>query len=305
MSRLYSGTYLCRERSVVLFKALDGSSSHIRTGQRWRHRNRLHSTLTDAASTRSNKIVDTFQSEPAEPTLPPLAALPFSVLLRSLLVSTISSSPYLLQPSLLALSFLSKPHRGFLFDVKRNPLLYWPLKWTFYRQFCAGENVAECQKTMNSMRSMGFEGTLLTYAKETVFDHKDGTEQAFGTKESSTSDVNETCEAIKAWKDGTLETVNMLGEGDQLAVKYVCRTHLQLDLREKQRTDKNFSLSPTGSLAQARRQRKHSRQVTCPRAKCSTLSTRFAVLLAIAGRGSWSTPSPSTSSPASPKQPST
>lgn len=217
MSRLYSGPNIYRKRSLGFLKALDGSLSHIRTGQHWR--NRLHSTLTDTVDTRPKKVVDTFQSESSEPQSPPLATLPFSILLRSLLVSTISSSPYLLQPSLLALSFLSRPHQGFLFDVKRNPLLYWPLKWTFYRQFCAGENVAECQKTMNSMRSMGFAGTILTYAKETVFDHKDAREQGFGTKASSTSDLNATCDAIKAWKEGTLDTVNMLGEGDQLAVK--------------------------------------------------------------------------------------
>lgn len=227
MSRLLVRTYPFRDRPVGFLRALDGSLSHMKTDQRWR--NRQHSTSTDAVNTRSGKILDTFQSEPTESLSPPLAKLPLSVLLRSLLVSTISSTPYLLQPSLLALSFLSRPHQGFLFDVKRNPLLYWPLKWTFYRQFCAGENVVECQKTMNSMRSMGFAGTLLTYAKETVFDHKDGTEQSVGNKTPSTDDLNHTCDAIKEWREGTLDTIHMLGEGDQLAVKYVCITSIRLE----------------------------------------------------------------------------
>lgn len=104
--------------------------------------------------------------------LPPLSALPTSVLLRSLLVATISSKPYLLLPSLKALSFFCKPRKGALFNVDRNPILHGILKATFYKQFCAGETPDEVRRTVQQLNGMGFQGTIMTYAKETVFDHK-------------------------------------------------------------------------------------------------------------------------------------
>lgn len=148
----------------------------------------------------------------------PLSALPANVLLRSLFINTISSKPFLLSPSLAVLSALCKPGRPFLFNVDRNPLLHSILKRTFYKQFCAGENATETAATLRQLKDMGFRGTILTYAKETVFNHRTKAQHGLGipVQEGGKSEL---CENIEAWREGTLKTVDMLGEGDQLAVK--------------------------------------------------------------------------------------
>lgn len=169
----------------------------------------------------------TQKSTPAA-SLPPLSVLPTRVLLRSLLVATISSSPLLLRSSLWAMSILSKPNRGFLLNVDRNPILHGILKKTFYEQFCAGENGAETKATIRELKDMGFRGVIMTYAKETVFDHRTNTEQGLGVAALKNAKGEQPlhpsvarCANIEAWRKGTLETVNQLEAGDYLAVKYV------------------------------------------------------------------------------------
>lgn len=159
--------------------------------------------------------------------LPPLAVLPTKVLLRSLLVATISSKPLLLRSSFWAMSILSKPNRGFLLNVDRNPILHGILKKTFYEQFCAGENGAETKATINELKGMGFRGVIMTYAKETVFDHSTNMEQGIGvsaleseTKGQSLNTQPPRCANIEAWRKGTMETVEQLEDSDYLAVKY-------------------------------------------------------------------------------------
>ncbi|KAL2834272.1 FAD-linked oxidoreductase-like protein [Aspergillus cavernicola] len=151
--------------------------------------------------------------------LPPLSALPTSVLLRSLLVATISSKPYLLLPSLSILSFLCKPRKGALLDVDRNPIIHGILKSTFYKQFCAGETHDEVKGTIKQLNDMGFQGTIMTYAKETVFDHKTNTQHGLGIAVGKDATGTTFCPHIEAWRKGTVETVELLGENDYLAVK--------------------------------------------------------------------------------------
>lgn len=167
-------------------------------------------------------------NSPPRVALPPLAALPTGVLLRSLLVATISSKSFLLLPCLSVLSALCKPGRGPLLNVGRNIILHSILKKTFYNQFCAGETGPEAKATVRRFKEMGFQGTILTYAKETVFDsrtnsmHGLGVKTLEGEKSSGLSDLEaQHCPSIEAWRKGTLETVGLLGEDDYLAVKYV------------------------------------------------------------------------------------
>ncbi|KAI3224471.1 hypothetical protein DTO012A9_7234 [Penicillium roqueforti] len=160
------------------------------------------------------------------PSLPPLSILPAHVLLRSLLVSTISSKRFLLIPALSFMSFLSKPNRIWLFDVDRNPILHGILKKTFYNQFCAGENAAECRSTIREMKDMGFRGVILTYAAETVFDHSTQAQHGQGVAALKSEDGNVSinapvsqCPSIEAWRKGTVETIDMSDAEDYLAVK--------------------------------------------------------------------------------------
>ncbi|KAJ0417066.1 FAD-linked oxidoreductase-like protein [Aspergillus carlsbadensis] len=174
-----------------------------------RHRRFVSTSASTLKATASNAVPTTTHA--------PLSALPSRVLLRSLLVSTISSKPLLLRSSLWALSILSKPNRGFLLGVDRNPVLHGILKKTFYEQFCAGENGAETKATIQELKDMGFRGVIMTYAKETVFDHSTRTAHGLGIAASDSQEGY--CTNIEAWRKGTMETVEQLENGDYLAVK--------------------------------------------------------------------------------------
>ncbi|RTE78299.1 hypothetical protein BHE90_007199 [Fusarium euwallaceae] len=146
------------------------------------------------------------------------------MLLRSLLIATVSSHRTLLTPSLAILSFFSKPRLA-LFSVEKNPLLHAIFKSTLYRHFCAGENVEEVKTTIKNIKDMGFRGVILTYAREVVVDSSTEQEVGVGALECK-KDVVEVekevvfDESIQAWRDGVLETASMLGEGDFLALKF-------------------------------------------------------------------------------------
>jgi hypothetical protein len=150
----------------------------------------------------------------------PLSVMPMHMLLRSLFIATVSSNKFLLLPSLRLLSFFSKPNRSLLFNVDRNPILKAVLKRTLYNQFCAGETERETKTCVQQLKDLGFKGVILTYAKETVFDTKSNT----STLLSSASEEMQTAVAedtdIEEWRVGTLKTVDLISEGDILAIKY-------------------------------------------------------------------------------------
>ncbi|KAI2891637.1 hypothetical protein CBS11852_6036 [Aspergillus niger] len=149
---------------------------------------------------------------------PPHSVLPTKTLLRSLLVTTISSHQALLVPCLSILSFLTKP-RGVLLDVDRNPLIHWFLKKTFYDHFCAGEKESQVRDKIRQIKSTGLRGVILTYARETVQDSSTNQTQFAHSQVSQKATDTESCEFIAAWREGYLKTVDMLGEGDFLAPK--------------------------------------------------------------------------------------
>ena len=113
--------------------------------------------------------------------------------------------------------------------MDRNPILHHLLKKTFYRQFCAGETGGETRYTIEQLKDMGFRGVIMTYAKETVFDHRTKTEHGLGVAAMEQEKNNDDsfvpkvshCANIEAWRKGTLETVDLLDGEDYLAVKFV------------------------------------------------------------------------------------
>ncbi|KAI4604333.1 hypothetical protein KJ359_000468 [Pestalotiopsis sp. 9143b] len=151
----------------------------------------------------------------------PLGPLPTGMLLRSLMIAGISSKRYLLLPSLKILSFLSSPNRGFLFNADKNPLIHAILKKTFYEQFCAGVNAIETKQCVRRLKDLGFRGIILTYARETVFDHSTKTKDVQGVDSKELADAAEPgfCSHIEDWRAGTAETVELIDDGDYLAVK--------------------------------------------------------------------------------------
>lgn len=153
----------------------------------------------------------------------PLSIMPTHMLLRSLFIATVSSNKFLLLPSLKVLSFFAKADRSFLFNVERNPVLKAILKRTLYNQFCAGETERETRSCVQQLKDLGFKGVILTYAKETVFDcksktadHLSSTSEKYHEMQAAVTDDTD----IEAWRVGTLKTVDLISEGDILAIKY-------------------------------------------------------------------------------------
>jgi hypothetical protein len=123
----------------------------------------------------------------------------------------------LLGPSLSIMSKLAHSQSPIL-SPDTNPILRYFLKQTFYRQFCAGENAAEVKYTVESLKSIGFKGVILGYAREVVMDEAQ-------TQNLSSCEGSETAGAcilneIIPWANGTLQTVNMTCPGDFVALKF-------------------------------------------------------------------------------------
>ncbi|GAD95182.1 proline oxidase PrnD [Paecilomyces variotii No. 5] len=139
----------------------------------------------------------------------PLAVLPLSTVIRSLLILSISSSSILLKPCIHTLSALAHPKTSVL-DVAKNPVLNWIIKNTIYKQFNAGENKIEVQRSIQEMKRLGYRGVLLGYAREVL------------AGESASNVMNEKAarEEVNTWLQGTLQTVDMAQEGDFVALKF-------------------------------------------------------------------------------------
>ncbi|KAJ5759416.1 hypothetical protein N7520_006572 [Penicillium odoratum] len=159
----------------------------------------------------------------------PLSKLPLSSVLRSLLVLSVSSSPLLLKPCIYTLSLLAHP-RSALWDVSKNPLLNFMVKHTIYKQFNAGENKVEVQKSIQSIKDLGCRGVLLGYAREVLV----------GENDDAAYDAKAALAEIQMWFDGTMRTVDMAQEGDFVALKFTGMGTDALRLLQKQAPPTEF-----------------------------------------------------------------
>ncbi len=125
----------------------------------------------------------------------------------------------LLGPSMAIMAKLAHSQSPLL-SPDTNPLLRYFLKRSFYRQFCAGENATEVKHTVDSLKSLGFKGVILGYAKEVVMDETQMT--SLSSCSGTNSETAEACirNEIIPWANGTLETVNMTGPGNFVALKF-------------------------------------------------------------------------------------
>lgn len=146
----------------------------------------------------------------------PLSVLPMSMILRSLATTTVSASPVLLGPSLRIMSVLAHSTNPLL-NPDRNPILRWFLKNTFYAQFCAGENEAEVQATIERLKRIGFSGVLLCYAREVSLSESK-VEELTGKLGEETEELVQA--EIIPWAEGTLETVRFAEPGDYATLKF-------------------------------------------------------------------------------------
>lgn len=147
----------------------------------------------------------------------PLAVLPLTTVIRSLVTTTISSSPVLLPPSMAVMSVMAHSTSPLL-NPDRNLILKYVMKKTFYAQYCAGENAAEVRHTMETLKQIGFSGVILGYAREVVLTP----EQTADLASCGEGAMAEECirNEINPWAAGTLETVRLTAPGDYVALKF-------------------------------------------------------------------------------------
>lgn len=131
-----------------------------------------------------------------------LENLPVSQILRTYLITSISSSPFLLDSSSALLQRMLDSQNA-LTNVETNPVLRAVLWETFYKQFCAGETAEQINRTCDGLRRQGYAGLILEYAREVL-------------KDSQSSGVVD----IAAWRDGMLRTIEMAASGDFIGLKW-------------------------------------------------------------------------------------
>ncbi|KAH0613489.1 uncharacterized protein H6S33_005375 [Morchella sextelata] len=160
---------------------------------------RLQSTLNSSAATAiSSSSRSPSQEVVSKDAEAPLAALPVTSLLRSLLLHSISSSPRALKSG-------TKVMLANLETMDKNFLLKLAVDKTFYAQFCAGATAAEIAGTIENLRSLGYGGVILAYAREAEI-----------TDTSASTELQN----IREWLEGSLKTIQYVDPGDYVAVKY-------------------------------------------------------------------------------------
>ncbi|KAF7547997.1 hypothetical protein G7Z17_g7336 [Cylindrodendrum hubeiense] len=160
-----------------------------------------------------------------------LSKLPAKTLLRSALLTTVMSKPWLLRPSL-AIMELVVNSKSALLNADKNPVLNRLLRWAVYNHFCAGTTCKEGSDAVRDTKKLGYHGVILGYAREVVLDpiealdHIPSDGAKYGPKHY---------EIIDEWKKGNVETLDMLDAGDFLAVKVTGAGQIALDaMQDKQ-----------------------------------------------------------------------
>ncbi|KAK6435344.1 proline dehydrogenase [Oleoguttula sp. CCFEE 5521] len=133
---------------------------------------------------------------------PCLSTLPLSQVLRTYLITAISSSPALLGASSNILRHMLDS-KSLLFSLERNPIARAILLETFFKQFCVGPDPADVRKICQELRQQGYAGVILEYALEVLKD----------------AEGNEV-EDVATWKKGMLDSVSMAQGGDFVAMKW-------------------------------------------------------------------------------------
>ncbi|OAL36474.1 hypothetical protein AYO20_04370 [Fonsecaea nubica] len=145
----------------------------------------------------------------------PFSRLSSTSLVRSIIIGKIFQFPILYKPSLALLQKVSGSQSVFL-NADKNPLIRAMVLPLIYRQFCAGRNEAEVQRTIEQIKNMGYAGIILCYAKEVMA--KSG-HQAANELESTVARSHRMRQEVEDWKQVNLKTLNAVGEGDYIGVK--------------------------------------------------------------------------------------
>ena len=142
-----------------------------------------------------------------------LARLPTASVLRSLLLGAFFSSSILFTPGFALLKKISNsPSR--MLNPDKNPILRAIVKPLVYDQFCAGTNRSEIQARISQIKSLGFSGVILCYGKEIQI--QESSRPHVDDLDSSPQCLDQ---ELELWRQGNLETLDMIGDGDYLGIK--------------------------------------------------------------------------------------
>lgn len=142
----------------------------------------------------------------------PLARLPTSQILRTLFLGLFFTSPFLFKPGLSSFSKIANSTSSLL-NPDKNRLLNAVLRPLVYDQFCAGANAKEIAKTSAIIKNLGFSGVVLCYGKEVQLGA--GNEFYGYTAKGASIEAE-----VQQWLEGNLQTLQMVGKGDWLGIKY-------------------------------------------------------------------------------------
>jgi hypothetical protein len=127
-----------------------------------------------------------------------LVFLPLTQVLRSYLITAISSSPRLLDTSSAVLRRMLES-KSFLFSLEKNPLA----RALLYHTFCAGSTPEQVSATSKQLREQGYGGVILEFAREVLKD----------------AESNEAEDVVK-WQEGMLASVSIAQAGDFIGLKW-------------------------------------------------------------------------------------
>ncbi|EME46834.1 hypothetical protein DOTSEDRAFT_70711 [Dothistroma septosporum NZE10] len=172
-------------------------------------RRRLHSTFHQENAlilpvATPSPVIATASEAPSHvmTTAAPLGNLPLSQVIRTWLITSISSNPALMNASTKTLQAMLSSQNP-LFDLERNPLMRAVLMETFYKQFCVGSNKEEITRNVAAVQQQGYGGVILEYALEVLADAK-----------------SDEAADIAKWRQAMLDTVDITAPGSYFAFKW-------------------------------------------------------------------------------------
>jgi proline dehydrogenase len=190
---------------------------HVKHAHESSKQHSSYSSTSTAPSTTVSEDTPAINVAKKASTSAPLSCLPLSSVLRSYLVTTVSSTPFLLTPALGILGFVARS-KAPLLNPDVNPIVKFILRKTLYAQFCAGETPEEVRGAVGRLKSMGFKGVILGYGREVVMEEEEAS--GLGEIQEKGSDEGKSKVEVEEWKEGTLETVRLADEGDFVALKF-------------------------------------------------------------------------------------
>lgn len=193
-------------------------------------------------------------SSPEHASSSPLSILPLPVVLRSLLVTTVSASPFLLTPALSVLSVIANSDSELL-NPDQSPLLKFLMAHTIYAQFCAGETPEQVRQCVKALNSIGYAGVILGYAKERVLSEIEISSLGRDSRIEIPNEKTQQAD-ICDWKDATIKTVDLAGEGGFVNIKFTGagqKAGFQLLRKEKPSPDIEQAI---GEICERARERK-------------------------------------------------